>query len=157
MNKAQRSGLFMVGATIVLDQLTKYLALEGISAAEPISIFPFLDLKLTWNQGVSFGIFGGGSVPPFVLILIAILISMFLIWQLWNSKKLILGMGFGLIIGGALGNVIDRAIYGAVIDFILLSWKSWSWPVFNLADMAISCGVGLIIIDSLWPGRRSTT
>ena len=157
MNKAQRSGLFMVGATIVLDQLTKYLALEGISAAEPISIFPFLDLKLTWNQGVSFGIFGGGSVPPFVLILIAILISMFLIWQLWNSKKLILGMGFGLIIGGALGNVIDRAIYGAVIDFILLSWKSWSWPVFNVADMAISCGVGLIIIDSLWPGRRSTT
>jgi signal peptidase II len=157
MNKAQRSGLFMVGATIVLDQLTKYLALEGISAAEPINIFPFLDLKLTWNQGVSFGIFGGGSVPPFVLILIAILISMFLIWQLWNSKKLILGMGFGLIIGGALGNVIDRAIYGAVIDFILLSWKSWSWPVFNLADMAISCGVGLIIIDSLWPGRRSTT
>ena len=147
----------MVGATIVLDQLTKYLALEGISAAEPISIFPLLDLKLTWNQGVSFGIFGGGSVPPFVLILIAILISMFLIWQLWNSKKLILGMGFGLIIGGALGNVIDRAIYGAVIDFILLSWKSWSWPVFNLADMAISCGVGLIIIDSLWPGRRSTT
>ncbi|MEL0090397.1 MAG: signal peptidase II [Rhodospirillales bacterium] len=157
MNKAQRSGLFMVGATIVLDQLTKYLALEGISAAEPISIFPFLDLKLTWNQGVSFGIFGGGSVPPFVLILIAILISMFLIWQLWNSKKLILGMGFGLIIGGALGNVIDRAIYGAVIDFVLLSWKSWSWPVFNVADMAISCGVGLIIIDSLWPGRRSTT
>jgi signal peptidase II len=157
MNKAQRSGLFMVGATIVLDQLTKYLALKGISAAEPISIFPFLDLKLTWNQGVSFGIFGGGSVPPFVLILIAVLISMFLIWQLWNSKKLILGMGFGLIIGGALGNVIDRAIYGAVIDFILLSWKSWSWPVFNLADMAISCGVGLIIIDSLWPGRRSTT
>ncbi|MEL0002062.1 MAG: signal peptidase II [Rhodospirillales bacterium] len=157
MNKAQRSGLFMVGATIVLDQLTKYLALEGIPAAEPISIFSFLDLKLTWNQGVSFGIFGGGSVPPFVLILIAILISMFLIWQLWNSKKLILGMGFGLIIGGALGNVIDRAIYGAVIDFVLLSWKSWSWPVFNLADMAISCGVGLIIIDSLWPGRRSTT
>ena len=157
MNKAQRSGLFMVGATIVLDQLTKYLALEGISAAEPTSIFPFLDLKLTWNQGVSFGIFGGGSVPPFVLILIAILISMFLIWQLWNSKKLILGMGFGLIIGGALGNVIDRAIYGAVIDFVLLSWKSWSWPVFNVADMAISCGVGLIIIDSLWPGRRSTT
>lgn len=157
MNKAQRSGLFMIGATIVLDQLTKYLALEGISAAEPINIFPFLDLKLTWNQGVSFGIFGGGSVPPFVLILIAILISMFLIWQLWNSKKLILGMGFGLIIGGALGNVIDRAIYGAVIDFILLSWKSWSWPVFNVADMAISCGVGLIIIDSLWPGRRSTT
>jgi signal peptidase II len=157
MNKAQRSGLFMVGATIVLDQLTKYLALEGISAAEPINIFPFLDLKLTWNQGVSFGIFGGGSVPPFVLILIAILISMFLIWQLWNSKKLILGMGFGLIIGGALGNVIDRAIYGAVIDFVLLSWKSWSWPVFNVADMAISCGVGLIIIDSLWPGRRSTT
>ncbi len=157
MNKAQRSGLFMVGATIVLDQLTKYLALEGISAAEPINIFPFLDLKLTWNQGVSFGIFGGGSVPPFVLILIAILISMFLIWQLWNSKKLILGMGFGLIIGGALGNVIDRAIYGAVIDFILLSWRSWSWPVFNVADMAISCGVGLIIIDSLWPGRRSTT
>jgi len=157
MNKAQRSGLFMIGATIVLDQLTKYLALEGISAAEPISIFPFLDLKLTWNQGVSFGIFGGGSVPPFALILIAILISMFLSWQLWNSKKLILGMGFGLIIGGALGNVIDRAIYGAVIDFILLSWRSWSWPVFNVADMAISCGVGLIIIDSLWPGRRSTT
>ena len=156
MNTSQRAGLFMVGATIVLDQLTKYLALEGISPLEPINVLPFLDLKLTWNQGVSFGIFGGGSVPPFALILVALLISIFLIWQLWNSKKLILGLGFGLIIGGAVGNVIDRAIYGAVIDFILLSWRSWSWPVFNVADMAISCGVGLIIIDSLWQGRRST-
>jgi signal peptidase II len=88
--------------------------------------------------------------------LIAVLISAFLVWQLWNSTSLLVGLAFGLIIGGAIGNVIDRAIYGAVVDFILLSWKSWSWPVFNVADSAITCGVGLILIDSLWPDRRST-
>jgi signal peptidase II len=95
-------------------------------------------------------------VPPSAFILIAVLISAFLLWQLWNSTSLLVGLAFGLIIGGAIGNVIDRAIYGAVVDFILLSWKTWSWPVFNIADTAITCGVVLILIDSLWPDRRST-
>jgi signal peptidase II len=156
MNIIQRSGLLIIGATIVLDQATKYWALEQLTPPNMINVFPFMDFILAWNEGISFGFLGGGAVPPSAFILIAVLISACLVWQLWNSTSLVVGLAFGLIIGGAIGNVIDRAIYGAVVDFILLSWKSWSWPVFNVADSAITCGVGLILIDSLWPDRRST-
>jgi len=156
MNIIQRSGLLIIGATIVLDQATKYWALEQLTPPNMINVFPFMDFILAWNEGISFGFLRGGVVPPSAFILIAVLISAFLLWQLWNSTSLVVGLAFGLIIGGAIGNVIDRAIYGAVVDFILLSWKSWSWPVFNVADSAITCGVGLILIDSLWPDRRST-
>jgi signal peptidase II len=156
MNIIQRSGLLIIGATIVLDQATKYWALEQLTPPNMINVFPFMDFILAGNEGISFWFLGGGVVPPSAFILIAVLISAFLVWQLWNSTSLVVGLAFGLIIGGAIGNVIDRAIYGAVVDFILLSWKTWSWPVFNIADTAITCGVVLILIDSLWPDRRST-
>jgi signal peptidase II len=92
-----------------------------------------------------------------VFIAVSLAISGFLAWQTLKAETRMAMFGYAFIVGGALGNVIDRAIYGAVIDFILLYWRQWSWPVFNVADMAITFGVGLILIDSLWPRRASTT
>ena len=147
----------VLGVVTVLDQATKQVALDSFSPLDPVSVLPFLDLTLAWNRGVSFGMFGGGGVPALAFVAVSLAICAFLGWQLVKSGAWMEGLGYGLIIGGALGNVIDRAVYGAVIDFILLYWRDWSWPVFNVADMAITFGVILIIIDSLWPRRASTT
>ncbi|MGZ0188027.1 MAG: signal peptidase II [Alphaproteobacteria bacterium] len=146
-----------ITAAILLDQATKQLALATFSPIAPISVLPFLDLTLAWNRGVSFGMFGGGGVPVIVFIAVSLAISGFLAWQMVKAETRISMFGYAFIVGGALGNVIDRAIYGAVIDFVLLYWRQWSWPVFNIADMAITLGVVLILIDSLWPRRASTT
>ena len=150
-------GLVVIIAAILFDQATKQIALTMFSPIAPIKMFPFLDLTIAWNKGVSFGMLSGGGVPVIAFIAFSLVISGFLVWQMLKAETRIAMFGFAFIIGGALGNVIDRAIYGAVIDFILLYWRQWSWPVFNFADMAITLGVGLILIDSLWPKPASTT
>lgn len=150
-------GLAIAGAALVLDQASKQAALATLSETTRIKVLPFFDLTLAWNRGVSFGMFGSGGVPPWAFILISLAISGFLAWLMWRADNRLLALGYGLIVGGAIGNVIDRAIYGAVIDFLLAYWGRWSFPVFNIADTAITFGVILILIDSLWPGRSSTT
>lgn len=151
------AGIVAALAAILLDQATKQMALALFSPADPVDVLPILQFTLAWNRGVSFGMFGGGGVPPWGFIAISIAISAFLAWQVWKAETRLAALGYALIVGGALGNVVDRAIYGAVIDFILLYWRDWHWPVFNVADMAITFGVGAVIIDSLWPRRTSTT
>jgi signal peptidase II len=149
--------LVVIIAVILIDQATKQLALATFSPIVPIKVLPILDLTLAWNKGISFGMFGSGGVPVMVFIAVSLAISGFLAWQTLKAETRMAMFGYAFIVGGALGNVIDRAIYSAVIDFILLYWRQWSWPVFNVADMAITFGVGLILIDSLWPRRASTT
>ncbi len=150
-------GFAVIAGVLAFDQATKQYALEAFSPIEPIAVLPFLDLTLTWNRGVSFGLFGSGALPAVLFIGVALIISAFLLWQMLKAPAWVATLGYALIVGGAVGNVIDRAIYGAVIDFLLLHWRSWSWPVFNVADMSITFGVVLILIDSLWPGPPSTT
>lgn len=152
-----RLGVAAVGAVLVLDQASKQLALDAFTPIDRVALLPFLDLTLAWNRGVSFGMFGSGAAPPYVFILIAIAISAFLSWQMFKAETRLAALGYALIIGGALGNIVDRAVYGAVIDFILLYWRDWRWPVFNVADMGITVGVCLILADSLWPSRDSPT
>lgn len=150
-------GAATIGGVLVLDQASKQLALDAFTPIDRVALLPFLDLTLAWNKGVSFGMFGGGGAPAYVFVLIALAISAFLLWQMVKAETRLAALGYALIVGGALGNVVDRAIYGAVIDFILLYWRDWHWPVFNVADMAITFGVCLILADSLWPKRDSTT
>lgn len=154
---ALKLGLGLIVVSIILDQVTKQWALSYFSTHDKVTILPFLDLTLAWNRGVSFGMFGGGSVPPWALAVVSIVITAFLTWQMLRSTTRIGVIGFALIIGGALGNVIDRGIYGAVVDFILLHYGRFNWPVFNIADTAITVGVVLILIDSLWSKPASTT
>ena len=147
----------VAAAVFVLDQATKVLALDRLSETVRVPVLPSFDLTLAWNYGVSFGMFGSGGTPPWVFVLVSLAICSFLIWQLKRTEERIAIIGYGLIIGGAIGNVVDRLIHGAVVDFLLLYWDRYYWPVFNIADVAITCGVGLILIDSLWPKRASTT
>ena len=112
---------------------------------------------MAWNRGVSFGMFGDGGVPAWALALVSLASAGFLAWQMLRSTSRKGVIGFALIIGGALGNVIDRGAYGAVVDFILLHYERYSWPIFNIADTAITIGVFLILIDSLWSKSASTT
>lgn len=145
------------GLVVVLDQASKQWALGAFRGGERVEVLPFLDFTLAWNRGVSFGLFGAGGIPPWAFILVALAISAFLGWLVWQAENRMQALGYAGIIGGAIGNVIDRGVHGAVVDFVLVYWGDWRFPVFNLADTAITLGVIIVIIDSLWPGRASTT
>lgn len=135
---------------IVLDQITKehFLATIPPFARVPV-IDGFFDWTLTFNEGVAFSLFGdGGDLQRFLLSGFAVLVSLaFIVWmgRLPKTDRLS-AVSLGLIVGGALGNVIDRIIHGHVIDFILLYWRTWHWPAFNLADSAIVVGAILMVV-----------
>ena len=125
---------------------------------QPIKILPitpFFNIVLTWNSGISFGIFSNqGSFSVIILSTLATLIVFFLaVWLMKAvNKKLIIGLI--CIIGGAIGNIIDRVYHGAVIDFLDFHIKSYHWPAFNVADSCIFIGATLIILDSLFPDKK---
>ena len=130
-----------------------------------IPVLPFLDFVLVWNRGISYGLLQQHEeIGRFGLILFSfVAIIGFLIW-LRRIKRGLPALAIGLIIGGALGNAIDRLAYGAVVDFILLHWGDWRWYVFNIADAAIVVAVALLLADraamvdvSLFPSRRFGT
>ena len=152
----KRHGLGVIAAALVLDQASKQVALATLSPAASVQVLPVFDLTLVWNYGVSFGMFGAGGVPALAFVAVSLAISAFLLWQMWREESRLALVGYALVVGGALGNVVDRLVHGAVVDFLLLYYRDWAWPVFNVADICITFGVGLIVIDSLWPRRAST-
>ena len=141
---------------IFLDQVTKWWIINYIM--QPIKILPitpFFNIVLTWNSGISFGIFSNqGSFSVIILSTLATLIVFFLaVWLMKaENKKLIIGLI--CIIGGAIGNIIDRVYHGAVIDFLDFHIKNYHWPAFNVADSCIFIGATLIILDSLFPNKK---
>ena len=146
-------------AVVGLDQLSKYLVLQHFGVASCIdrreTVTAFLDLVLTCNRGMSFGLFNSGrglSVPLFSLAVIGVVAI--LLWWLSRAQSELLASAIGLIIGGALGNVIDRVRFGGVIDFLYFHLGSWYWPAFNLADSAICVGVAIMLFEGLL-GRRN--
>jgi len=156
-------GLAVAAATAVLDQITKALVLgffgEPGCALHRVPVSRFLDLVLTCNPGVSFGLFNQlgqtGETPANSLIfsLVALLIVIVLAFWLRRVRATFLAVAIGLIIGGAIGNVVDRLRFGAVIDFLDFHLASWHWPAFNLADSAICLGVGAMLLDSMLSRR----
>jgi len=134
-------GLCSAGLVILLDQLAKAWVLGALDdPPRVIELSGFLDLVLVWNRGVSFGLFGSGTLGSWPFVALAVVVS--------------LGLAIWLVLGGALGNVIDRLIYGAVIDFIDLHSGSWHWPAFNIADAAITVGVVILAADALPKFRK---
>ena len=129
----------------ILDRITKLAALMYFKA--PFFINQYLSLELVFNRGVSWGMFHDTSQALFILVSgIIFFITLFLCWHAYVLyKKGISIIGHICIIAGSSSNLIDRIVYGGVIDFIILSYGAYSWPVFNIADMAIVCGVGLLI------------
>lgn len=144
-------GLSVAAVVIVLDQLTKWWILERMMLPpRVIEVTPFFNLVLTWNRGVSFGMFNTDSpLNAWLLPLVALVIIAMLVFWLIRADRLILGLALGAVIGGAVGNLIDRLRFGAVADFLDLHAFGYHWPAFNIADSAISIGVVVLILDSV--------
>lgn len=142
--------LWLSALIIVLDQATKTFFLDFVPVHGRVPVIPgFFDWTLTFNEGVAFSLFGdGGNLQRALLSGFAVLVSaVFVVWMARLPKHdRLSAISLALIVGGALGNVIDRLIHGHVIDFVLLYWQTWHWPAFNLADSAIVCGAILLVL-----------
>ncbi|HYZ26986.1 MAG TPA: signal peptidase II [Geminicoccaceae bacterium] len=149
-------GLGTAGAVIVLDQLSKWAILALLDQA--IAVTPFLNLVVVWNRGVSFGMFDSASAHgPWLLSGLAVAVVVALVFWLRRVDHPLPGIALGLIIGGALGNVLDRVRYGAVVDFLDVHALGYHWPAFNVADSAICVGAALLLVDGLLAPRRQIT
>jgi signal peptidase II len=150
-----RYGVIVAIATLVLDQASKFWLVRVFDIARrgAVKLTPFFDLVLAWNQGISFGWFQNDG-PAAQIALIAVKVVAVVVLAVWmaRSHTLIATVALGLIIGGAIGNGIDRFAYGAVVDFALFhvqfGEKAFNWYVFNLADVAIVAGVAALLYDS---------
>ncbi|MBL8672648.1 MAG: signal peptidase II [Alphaproteobacteria bacterium] len=148
----RRLGLGLAALVLVADQVSKWLIMDAVlGTPRAIEIAPFLNLVWVWNQGVSFGMLGGGAVSPWLLSGLALAVSVALAIWLGQAETRLLGTALGLVIGGAVGNVVDRVRFGAVFDFIDVHAAGYHWPAFNVADSAITVGVALLLVDSLRP------
>jgi signal peptidase II len=108
-----------------------------------------------YNTGISFSLFATDhDVGPWVFALLATVIAFGLLIWLSQTAERLPAIGLALVVGGAVGNVIDRVREGAVMDFLLFHWKEWAWPAFNIADSAITIGVALLIYDGVFGGRK---
>jgi signal peptidase II len=149
----------LVALTLVTDQASKQLLLGYLlKAGAIVPVFDgFFRLVIVWNIGVSFGILGGDrALPPWVLSAVAVAVCAGLFLWLRRTDRRLTGWGIGLVMGGAIGNVIDRARWGAVFDFADFHVREWHWPAFNVADSAIVVGVGLMLLDSLIGDKERT-
>ena len=150
-----RAGIIAAVVTLVIDQASKLwlLYVFDIESHAPVKVTPFFDLVLAWNVGISFGWFqNDGVLAQIVLTAIkAVAVIVLAVWMA-RSRNWLATVALGLIIGGAVGNAIDRVAYGAVVDFALfhieIGEKTFNWYVFNLADVAIVAGVAALLYDS---------
>ena len=149
-------GLLLAAITVVLDQFTKALVLAFLEPYQAVEWAPFLSCVLVCNTGISFGLFAGETaLLRWVLIGLALAVSVLLTSWLYKEKRLRVASALGLILGGAIGNVVDRIFRHAVVDFLDLHIGGWHWPAFNLADSAITVGVVLYVFTSLRDQLRS--
>jgi signal peptidase II len=149
-----RVGWLVAAASLAADQLSKNWLLYGwdfreLGPAARVAVLPFFDLVMVWNPGISYGLFpavGMGGVVFWVILSLAAVVG--LSWWLAKAENMLLAAGVGLVIGGALGNVIDRVIYGAVADFFHFYAFGHDWYVFNVADAAITVGVPVLLLEA---------
>jgi signal peptidase II len=136
---------------VILDQLTKFITLTSINESTTKPITSFLNWVLVYNPGAAFSILAqSGGWQKWFFIGIGSIAAIVMIWLLKrHSHQGIFSFSISLLLGGAIGNVIDRFMHGAVVDFIDVYYQTYHWPAFNLADSAITLGTALLIIDEL--------
>ena len=149
-------GLALAAAVIVLDQASKWWILASVMRPpRVIEVAPFFNLVMGWNRGVSFGLFNSDS--PLNLWLLPLVVvgitAMLLVW-LWRAEQAWVGIGIGLVVGGAIGNLVDRLRFGAVADFLDFHAFGWHWPAFNVADSGITIGAAIILLESLFTREK---
>lgn len=144
-------GLALATTVVILDQLSKWAIMGLMRPPRVIEITPFFNLVVGWNRGVSFGLFNNDS-PLNAWILVAVALVIVIVLMIWLSKtdRLRVVVALGLVIGGAIGNVIDRLRFGAVFDFLDFHAFGLHWPAFNVADSAITMGALVLVADSLF-------
>jgi signal peptidase II len=148
--------LFIAAVVLLLDQLSKWAILDRVMPPPGgIPVTGFFNIVLTYNTGVSFGLFQGEAAwQPYFLIAVNLAVSVALLVWLRKQSGSLLVWAVGLVVGGAVGNAIDRFHQPGVVDFLDFHVAGWHWPAFNLADSAIVCGVLLIVADGLFQPRR---
>ena len=147
--------LWLSLVVVALDQASKQLVEANLMVFETLPVIPFLNLTLAYNEGAAFSFLAdqGGWQRWFFVLLAIVVTTVLVVWlaRLRPTERMV-GIALGLIIGGAVGNLIDRLLFGHVIDFIDAYYRDWHWPAFNLADSAIFIGVVLMLIDAFWGG-----
>ena len=140
----------LIAATVLADQLSKVAALSLLSQGTAVPVLPGFNLALGFNEGASFGMMGGvmAGKPLLMAVLTGALTLAFAVMA-FRAQHPLERAGFALVVGGALGNILDRMRQGAVTDFLDLYWRDWHWPTFNVADIAITLGAVLILAASL--------
>ena len=154
MTPRGRIGLALLAALLVLaaDQASKWWVLEALRLPErgQVVLAPFLNLTMVWNQGITFGLLrmDGGWGPTLLAGVALAVVAALGVWVARAENRLT-ALALGAVAGGAVGNVIDRLRFGAVVDFVHAHAWGWSWYVFNVADAAIVCGVAALLLDGL--------
>jgi lipoprotein signal peptidase len=152
-----RLGLTLAAVILVADQVSKWFILETLDLDEVgqiplIAWGPFgFDLTMVWNRGVTFGLLAGDAAwTQIALGALALVIAGFLLRWMARAENRATALALGAVVGGAIGNVIDRIRFGAVVDFLDAHAWGWHWYVFNVADAAIVCGVAALVADALF-------
>lgn len=158
MSERLRSWPWLALAALValLDQASKWWVLQQLQPGEVLPVLPFFNLVLTFNEGAAFSFLSdAGGWQRWLFIGLTVIVSAGLvIWilRLHRGEKWLAG-GLSLVLGGALGNLVDRVRFGRVTDFLDFHWQGWHWPAFNLADSAITVGVVILLLSSWWTDR----
>lgn len=149
-------GFAVAAVILVLDQISKWWIVGRVmDPPRVIEVTSFFNLVMVWNTGITFGMFGNSAWGRWAFAALALGIVAILVSWLARATYRFLATALGLVIGGALGNVIDRVRWGAVADFLDFHAFGWHWPAFNVADSAIVIGVGLLVLEALF-GRKES-
>ena len=141
--------LWLAVLVIALDQSTKHLVVASLRPGDSIVLTPFASLVLAFNRGAAFSFLAGETGwQRWLFTVIAVAACVVMAWLLSRGGRALFCAGLALIIGGALGNLYDRVTLGHVVDFVLLHWRDWYYPAFNVADAAITIGAAALILDS---------
>lgn len=144
---------------IAADQWTKWIVESVLAFGASVYVLPVMDLVHVRNTGAAFSFLAGASGwQREFFIVIGLVASAWMLWMIVKAEhdQIAFCLALSLILGGAIGNVIDRVRLGAVVDFLHFHWGPYYWPAFNLADTAISCGAALLIMDAFWQSRRQS-
>jgi len=154
--------VLLAGGVVLLDQATKLVALTRLTPGVPVSLVDgFLALTLVMNPGLAFGLLGHVAAEYRWVVALISLVALLVLLRIalrvlprghWRD-----GAAIGLVFGGAVGNLIDRGRFGAVVDFVDVYYQGWHWPAFNVADSAITCGVALLALSFVTETSASTT
>ncbi|MDG2954486.1 signal peptidase II [Bisgaard Taxon 10/6] len=155
--KSGLSFLWLSAVAFFIDLLTKYIVTQNFELYESVNVLPIFNLTYARNTGAAFSFLAEhGGWQKYFFIVLALVISAVLVYLLRknSAQQKLQNSAYALIIGGALANMADRAYNGFVVDFFDFFWREWHYPVFNVADIAICVGVGLLILDSFKNGEK---